>query len=141
MRQKTGNRSRLIRFGTAALLATAALTGCSQQYSSPIGQCSPNYTLNDPHGKFSIQQAGRNQSVQWGIYPNADIQARAKNYKLDIYVGSKRVDAKNQSYAPHGSISQAHVSGKNGQIVKITGTVSDASSNILYLTVQCYLAK
>ncbi|MDN4612867.1 hypothetical protein P5G50_00265 [Leifsonia sp. F6_8S_P_1B] len=125
----------------AVLLASGAVAGCSQQYSSPIGQCSPNYTLTNPHGRFAIQQAGRNQSVQWGVYPSADIQARARRYKLDVYVGSRRVDSKTQAYAPHGSISQRDVSGKNGQIVKISGTVSDAASNILYLTVQCHLAR
>ena len=38
--------------------------------------------------------------IQWGTYPKLP----AEKYIVGVYIGEKKVDGKNQSYAPHGSL-------------------------------------
>jgi hypothetical protein len=104
-------------------------------HSQTIHSCSPNYTDQNKLGRLSVQQKGPGTSIQWGAYPNLP----AEKYIVGVYIGDKKVDGKNQSYAPHGSlpgrIQDKHGRSvrtyKTGQIFKISGTSYDAKGGVV----------
>jgi hypothetical protein len=104
--------------------------------SHTVHSCSPNYTDQNKLGRLSIQQKGPGTSIQWGTYPKLP----ADRYIVSIYVGSRKVDGKRQSYPPHGSLpARTWDNSKNryvptyktGQILKITGTSYNAKGSVV----------
>ncbi len=132
------------RIGKVAALAVgtitlaAALSGCVSEYHGPLGNCYPSYNAGSAYGNFSAQQSGPGGGIQWGAYPNSSV--KATRYLVDVYVGTKRVDHKDQNYAPHGSVSYKDVAGRAGQIFALTGAVYNGSSNTLLFTLQCKIS-
>lgn len=120
----------------ALMFAVGGLTACSAEVQPSIGNCSPSYTPTSKYGRFSAQQRGPGAPIQWGIYPNM----AATRFVVDVYVGSHRVDRKDQNYPPHGSVSAADVRGRARQIFRISGTAWDSDQNTLAFTLQCYVA-
>jgi hypothetical protein len=84
---------------------------------------------------LSVQQKGPGTSIQWGAYPNLP----AEKYIVGIYIGEKKVDGKNQSYAPHGSLparlrdkrGYSVRTYKTGQVFKLAGTSYDAKGSVV----------
>jgi len=124
----------------AALVAVlATLSGCGTVEVSPtIKSCSPSYVINSEFGKFSAQQAGRGKSIAWGAYPNAAYSGT--NYYVKVYAGGVRVDTKNQSYAPHGSLSADRALKYSGKIFELDGTVTRNGKLILKFELKCRIA-
>lgn len=125
-------RARIVAVLFAALTASG-LTACAAEYEAPLGECYPSYTPSTRWGSFSAQQAGPGLGIQWGAYPNHS----ATRYVVDVYVGNRRVDAKDQTYPPHGSVSATDV--RPGQIFRLTGTVYDGSDTLVF-TLQCRIS-
>jgi hypothetical protein len=114
-------------------------------HSQTIHSCSPNYTDENKLGRLSVQQKGPGTSIQWGAYPNLP----AEKYIVGIYIGEKKVDGKNQSYAPHGSLparlrdkrGYSVRTYKTGQVFKLAGTSYDAKGGVVQkFFIKCRLA-
>ena len=133
-----GPRSSVTSLVAAALGLLLLLTGCAAEYDAPLGDCSPSYRVESRYGNFSAQQSGPGKSIQWGAYPNSSVNAT--RYVVDVYVGSRRVDHKDQDYAPHGSVSATDVKGRSGQKFILSGTVYDGPENTLVFSLQCVIA-
>ena len=123
------------RAGTSAavLMAAAALTGCAASVNagSPSTSCSPSFNPGNQYGNLSVQQRASGSSLQWGFYPNVAVST----YKVDIYMGSRRVDSKTQSYPPHGSVSSVDV--RAGATFAIRGNATNPKGDILTFGLQC----
>ncbi len=122
----------------AASLTLVTTSACAAEYRASEGNCSPSYNPQSQYGNFSAQQAGPGQSIQWGAYPNRSI--KVTRFIVDVYVGARRVDHKDQSYAPHGSVSATDVRGRRGQDFSLTGTSYDGAMNTLTFTLRCKIA-
>jgi hypothetical protein len=133
----TGSRPRLRRAVIALAVVLVALTaGCAVEASPPKGNCSPGYEAPSKLGSFSAQQRGPGAGIQWGIYPNYP----ATRYVVDIFVGRQKVDGKNQTYPPHGSVSASAVAGRSGQDFTASGQIFDAKGNVLNFQLKCVIA-
>lgn len=90
---------------TAALAVTVAVTlSCTLLASgtaSAAGKCQTTNTWAGNAGVIGAQ-FGPSGHVQWYVRDFADNGGR---WLADVYVGKRRVDHKDQSYQPHGSIS------------------------------------
>jgi hypothetical protein len=128
--------SRVVVALLAAITFACGLAGCAVEAKAPVGNCSPSYTPSSKYGNFSAQQSGPGASIQWGIYPNV----AASRYVVDVYVGNRRVDHKDQAYPPHGSVSATDVRGKGGQVFGISGQAWDGNKNTLVFQLQCHIA-
>jgi hypothetical protein len=114
--------------------------------SRTIHSCSPDYTDENKLGRLSVQQKGPGASIQWGAYPKLD----ADKYVVMITIGGVKVDGKNQSYPPHGSLSYLVWNKKrtkqvpryhSGQIFKISGTSYTANGAVVQkFFIKCKLA-
>ena len=71
--------------------------------------------------------------IQWGAYPNYS----ATRYVVDVYVGTRRVDHKDQTYPPHGSVATTDI--RVGQTFKMTGTVYNGSDTLVFV-LQCRIS-
>lgn len=120
--------------GGCALIV--GVSGCAVEVRPSVGNCSPSYNPHSTYGNFSVQQAGHNRSIQWGMYPNVS----ATRYVLDVYAGPKKVDRKNQNYAPHGSVSRSDATRYSGYQLLIIGDTYDASKNTLHFELRCVIA-
>jgi hypothetical protein len=98
-------RMKAASIAVVACLSAAGLTACSVYESAPKRSCSPSYVAPSKYGNYSAQQAGPGRSIQWGIYPNF----AASHYTVNVFMGSRRVDDKDQSYPPHGSVNAVDV--------------------------------
>lgn len=65
---------------------------------------------------------------------------QASRYVINVYVGSRRVDHKDQSYAPHGSVSATDVRGRAGQSFSLSGVVYAGTKNTLTFGLSCKIA-
>lgn len=110
--------------------------GCAVEVSPPKGNCSPSYEAPSEYGSFSAQQSGPGAPIQWGIYPNYAVS----RFVVDILVGSRRVDHKDQIYPPHGSVSATDVRGRSGQDLTVSGQITDAQGNSLSFQLKCVIA-
>jgi hypothetical protein len=105
--------------------------------ASPAGVPSPNVTsakvpscgritYRGNAGAIHVQTNSRGY-LQWGIYmynPKLD----DGRWKVSVYVANKKVDGKNQDYAPHASLRPEEA--KKGKIFHITATHhADANGN------------
>jgi hypothetical protein len=127
----------------ALALASALLIPMAQECAPPnsndppgnnsatIHSCSPDYTDENKLGRLSVSQRGPKSTVRWGAFPKLP----ASRYVVQIYVGSKVVDGKNQYYQPHGSLPWKNRRGqimyKSGQVFKLVGTSYDAKGNVV----------
>lgn len=76
-------------------------------------------------GKISVQTSPSG-TIAWGIY----LYDASKNdgpWSVDVYVGFRRVDHKDQNYAPHGSVSPGDA--PSGQTFHIEATHTDLEGN------------
>jgi hypothetical protein len=113
-------------------LLLMSLTSCWAS-DSAHHRCSPGYTDQNFLGSLSAQQRGPGYGVQWGVYPKAS----ADRYVVNVYVGDKRVDAKDQGYPPHGSVNARDV--KSGASFRLEGEIH--SPNLVQtFFLQCELA-
>ena len=122
-----------------AALAVVVLTttgGCAVEVSPPKGDCSPSYAAPSEYGSFSAQQSGPGAPIQWGIYPNYPVA----RFVVDVLVGSRRVDHKDQNYPPHGSVSATDVRGRSGEDLTVSGQITDAKGNALNFQLKCVIA-
>ncbi len=98
--------------------------------SAKTPSCS-NITYKGNAGAIHVQTS-KNGYVTWGIYmynPKLD----AGPWNVDVYVGSRRVDHKEQDYAPHGSVSPKDA--KPGKTFHITATHHATANGKNYVSV------
>jgi hypothetical protein len=76
-------------------------------------------------GKISVQ-TGPGGTIAWGIYMY-DPSKNDGPWTVDVFVGSRRVDHKNQNYAPHGSVSPGDAT--RGETFHIEATHTDLQGN------------
>jgi hypothetical protein len=67
------------------------------------------------------------------VYPTTP----AARYIVNVYVGSKRVDSKNQDYPPHGSVNARDV--RSGAMFRLEGEMQNPNQ-IQKFFLQCELA-
>lgn len=117
----------------AAAGALAASAGCAAQVDvgSPRTSCSPTFEPGNSYGRLSVQQRVPGASIQWGFYPRVSVST----YKVDVYMGSRRVDAKVQNYPPHGSVNRADV--RKGSTFRLSGTATNPKGDVLTFGVRC----
>ena len=84
-----------------------------------------------------MQQRGRNDSIAWGFV--AEERYRGAHYKLKIYAGGRKIDGKNQNYAPHGSVRAATARKYSGKVFRILGTAEQDGDKVDY-DVKCHIA-
>lgn len=132
----TRAKLRLRWLATLALIALIAATGCAVEVSPPKGPCSPSYEAPSAYGSFSAQQRGPGTSIQWGIYPNYPVS----RYVIDVYIGSWRLDHKDQNYPPHGSVPAREVSGRSGQDFTVSGQITTPDGDELIFQLKCVIA-
>ncbi|CAN7400511.1 hypothetical protein LJR045_002495 [Microbacterium sp. LjRoot45] len=120
----------------AGLLITLTLiVGCaSAEISPPIESCH-SYSVNSGYGRFSIQQSAKGRSIQWGAYPNATYSGTL--YRVGVYANGVKIDSKNQTYAPHGSVSASRATKYSGKILQISGNVTRGKDVVLVFNMQC----
>ncbi|MEV3925769.1 hypothetical protein [Actinomadura coerulea] len=70
-----------------------------------------------------------NGTVAWGIYMH-DISKNDGPWIVDVYVGSRRVDHKEQTYAPHGSVPPSQAT--KGATFTIRATHTDLQGHIYH---------
>ena len=103
---------------------------------SPSTPCSPSFNPGNQYGKLSVQQRASGSRLQGGVHPNVAVST----YKVDIYMGSRRVDSKTQSYPPHASVSSVDVRSvdvRAGATFAIRGNATDPEGDILTFVLQC----
>ena len=117
----------------ALILASGALTGCaaSVEAGSATTVCSPSFEPGNEYGRLSVQQQSPGSSIQWGFYPNVPVSS----YVVDVYMGSRRVDRKVQTYAPHGSVNAVDV--RKGSTFLLTGEATNPKGDILSFALRC----
>lgn len=114
--------------GLTALLVTVATTAtecASVEDADTIHSCSPSYIDENELGRLAVQQPGPRTTVAWGVYPKLP----AARYVVSVYAGARKVDGKDQDYAPHGSLSQNRYSA--GDIFKIQGKTHDMEGGVV----------
>jgi len=127
----------------AALSAGAlvlSLTGCAATYTEAdfggYKSCSPSFIAPSSAGRFTIQQAGAGQALQWGAYPNSAYSG--VKYHVIVTVNGKKYDEKTQAYAPHGSIDRTTANKNRGKKVQIRGEITRAK-DIVRFTIGCII--
>jgi hypothetical protein len=126
-------RMKAASIAVVACLSAAGLTACSVYESAPKRSCSPSYVAPSKYGNYSAQQAGPGRSIQWGIYPNF----AASHYTVDVFMGSRRVDHKDQSYPPHGSVNAVDV--RHHVDFTVSGTITRGKDHV-YFDLTCTTA-
>lgn len=115
------------------------LGGCATvEVSPPIDNCSPSYVAPSKYGRFTIQQSGKNRSIQWGAYPSGSYSGT--HYTAVVRANGRKIDSKSQNYAPHGSVSAARAKKYSGKILEISGEVTKGKKVALVYTMRCKIA-
>jgi hypothetical protein len=122
----TARLRRSLSFAVALFVLAGLLTSCAKEVSGPQGSCSPSYTVDSVYGRLTVQQRGPGQSIQWGIQPKVSYN----QITVSVFVGSRRVDGKTQTYDPHGSISTRDF--RSGDLVTIEGTAKDDRGTLIF---------
>lgn len=122
------------------LLLGGALSGCAASVTTEkIGPCSPSYEIaREGAGRISIQQAGRGQRIQWGLYVAPQYKIGTQ-FVVRVYADGTNIDGKNQGYEPHGSINPARASKYSGKLLEISGTATRGNDQ-LFFSARCYIA-
>lgn len=124
-----------------ALAAMAlAFVGCATvETSLQKESCYPFYEAPSEFGRFTAQQGGAGEGIQWGAYPNP--KYRGDRYLVSVYLGGVKVDGKNQGYAPHGSVGAKRVQKYGaGSDFEIKGTVKRNGKTVLEFDLKCEVA-
>ena len=96
-----------------SIMLATGLMGCGA--GGPDTSCSPDISVTSPYGTVSIQQKGKDSSIQWGAYPSTPLVG---TYTATVYRDGKRIDGpKKQPYPPHGSILAGRT--KTGQTIRV----------------------
>lgn len=130
----------LCRTGVALVLSVLMTGACSAEGAPDHGrdECSPSYVINhEDLGEIVVQQAGKNKAIAWGF--KAKKKYRDARYKLKVYTGDRKVDDKNQDYAPHGSQNAARAKKYSGEVLRLVGTAKKDGKTFDY-DVRCYIA-
>ncbi len=126
--QRTGPRSTLV------VITLLTATGCAPPTTTGHS-CSPNYIRENKLGRLAVQQRGPGSSVAWGAYPKLP----AERYRVSVYAGGRKVDGKNQTYPPHGSIPGNRY--QSGQAFRIEGKSFDSKGGVVQtFFIKCTLA-
>jgi hypothetical protein len=126
-------------FAGVGLVATL-VSGCSASVSTKaVGQCSPSYTVSQAgYGRVTAQQAGRGQTIAWGVYV-ADKYKVGTQFVVSLYAGGVKIDGKNQTYEPHGSVGAAKAAKYSGQLLEISGS-GKHGKDTLFFDMKCHIA-
>lgn len=126
-------RQHIATASASGLMAAAVLTGCAVTVNegSPSTSCSPAFEPGNQYGRLSVQQRNPGNSIQWGFYPNVAVST----YQVNIYLGSRRFDGKNQNYPPHGSVPASAVTA--GVTFRIDGRATNPKGDILVFGLRC----
>lgn len=133
----------MIKPSIVLILATVvAVTGCAAEgieTSPEVDSCYPSYEAPSEYGRFTAQQGGPGEGIQWGAYPYPAY--RGDQYVVSVYLGGVKVDGKNQPYAPHGSIGPKRVQKYGaGSEFEISGTVKSGGKVVLEFSLKCEIA-
>ncbi|MDN4648150.1 hypothetical protein [Curtobacterium sp. PsM8] len=131
-------RSRLAVLALAAMVA-AGLSGCSQTAIAPQGHCSPSYEVGGAEGKLKVQQKGHGQAITWGIYVASKYKTGTV-WAVKVRANGTNIDAKNQTYEPHGSVNAARAKKYSGKVLEISGTAVHNKDDILTFSGKCKIA-
>ena len=123
---------RLMRLSVVGCLL-AVTTGCAAQVDvgSASTSCSPSFEPGNRYGRLAVQQRRPGASIQWGFYPAVAVST----YRVDVYMGSRRVDSKTQAYPPHGSVNRADV--REGSTFRLSGTATNPKGDVLTFGIRC----
>lgn len=123
--------SRLVAVLSIVVLVAIA-SGCAStvRIGSPQHSCSPRFEPSNEYGRITAQQRGQGSGIQWGVYPNVP----AVRFVSDVYINNWRIDHKDQSYPPHGSVPASQID--TGDIFRLEGQAFNAKGDvgIFYLT-------
>lgn len=108
------------------LLAVAGvLAGCGVPADVP--SCSPSRLSQGPHGFVDFQQQSSGSRVNWVVRAdNQEFQTNGQ-WMIDVFSDGRRVDHKEQNYAPHGSVHPNDV--RPGKLLEVEGHVTSDLSN------------
>jgi hypothetical protein len=81
---------------------------------------------NGNAGYIGVQVDPYSNYLQWGIYMY-DKNEESGNWVVDVYINWKRVDAKRQNYAPHGSLPPSVA--KPGSFFSIEATLQTSQNS------------
>jgi hypothetical protein len=123
-----------------AVVVLQFTSGCAVSVTTEgIGSCSPSYEIGrEGAGRISIQQAGRGQVIQWGLYVDAPYKVGTQ-FVVRVKADGTVIDGKNQNYEPHGSISPARASKYSGKLLEITGTATHGQDQLAF-SAKCTIA-
>jgi hypothetical protein len=124
----------------AALVVCLSSGACAATFTTEnIGPCSPEYSISHPEvGNVFIRQGGRGQAIQWGAYLLPKYKV-GTHFVLTVYAGGVKIDSKNQSYEPHGSINANRALKYSGKLLEISGTATH-ESDVLTFSAKCMIA-
>ena len=127
------------RAGVVVLLLFASLalvTGCAStvRLGGPDHSCAPGFFPENELGSISAQQFGPGYGIQWGVYP----KQVAATYVVDVYMNNRRVDHKQQSYPPHGSVNARDV--VSGGVFRLEGSATNGAGDVAYFFLTCKAA-
>lgn len=114
----TGQTSAMVSSATARFSGemTASTSG-SATVPATLPSCRA-ITYHGNGGAIHVQTSA-NGTVVWGIYMyNSELNAGP--WTVDVYVGKRLDDHKEQDYPPHGSVNPKHA--KKGAVLSITAT-------------------
>ena len=132
----------LLRYARIFIVALCLLTTGACEGGSSLGggrdECSPSHSVEyEELGEIVVQQAGKNKAIAWGV--KAKKRYRDARFKLKIYAGDRKVDDKNQDYAPHGSQNAARAKKYSGKVLQIVGTAKKDGDTVDF-DVRCHIA-
>jgi len=134
----TSRRTRVSAIVLAVVLATT-VTGCSQTAIAPEGSCSPAYKVGGAEGGLNVQQRGKGQAIQWGIYVAPEYKTGTA-WTVTVRANGTKLDFKEQSYEPHGSVSAARAAKYSGKTLEISGTAVHKKDDVLTFSGKCTIA-
>lgn len=100
----------------------------SQVPAAPQPTCEDVAFPGNTGTAFARQSPQR--TIAWGIYMH-DPALDGGPWTVDVYVGNKRVDHKQQNYAPHGSVAPAQAVA--GQTFRLEATHVDPKGTTHYI--------
>lgn len=131
-------RTRLAALALTVAVA-AGLSGCSQTAVAPAGHCSPSYEVGGAEGGLKVQQKGKGQAISWGIYVAGQYKSGTV-WTVTVRANGTKIDSKNQSYEPHGSVNAARAKKYSGKTLEISGTAVHKKDDVLTFSGKCTIA-
>ena len=85
-------------------------------------------------GHHQRQQQGPGRSIPWGVYPSQP----AVRYQVDVHMNNLKVDGKDQTYPPHGSVNAKDV--VSGGLFRLEGRTYNAKGDVGIFYLSCTAA-